>query len=69
MITKEEQKRIEDMFKNRMITLKIKFRSKTFYNKQAAFFAGVLTAINEGPPYWSLAIQSGREIIEKYVIS
>jgi hypothetical protein len=74
----EDKKRIltvlEESFKERCISLRIKFRSKAFYNEQAAYFVGAMNTlmtlgiINEPIAHWSLYIMSGREIVEYKLI-
>src|SRR5690606_8937045 len=62
---------IEDRFRERCNALGLKIGSKKFKEEQASYFAGVMTTllstgiIKELPPYWTIAIISGRSIIEK----
>lgn len=66
--TKEQQKRVEELFKLRCIALKIKFKSKIFYKTQLEFFIGAISVLEsteiEYPPIWFICISSNREIIE-----
>lgn len=70
-MTDELRKTIEDRFRERCNALGLKIGTKKFKEEQASYFAGVMTAllstgiITELPPYWTVAIMSGRNIIEK----
>lgn len=66
MITDIEKNRIENSFKERCISLNIKYKTKKFYEEQASFFCGASIALNINLPIWTISIMSGREIIEKY---
>lgn len=66
MITSEEVHRIETTFKERCKMFSIKYKSKKFYELQAEYFIGAMTALNINFPHWSIAIMSGREIIDTY---
>jgi hypothetical protein len=57
---------IEKMFKDRCIAQRIRYESKRYYESQADFFAGVMTALNELLPYWTICCTSDRPIIEPY---
>jgi len=70
-MTKEQRTEIEEVFKQRCISLNIKYKSKAFYSEQAAYFVGAMKAlmvvgkITDFPDaYWSITILSGREIVE-----
>ena len=61
-ISKEERKRIEDMFIKRMRLQYINKGTKKYLNAQAEFFSGAMTALNIADAPWSVAIMSGRVI-------
>lgn len=69
VISKEEQDRIEEIFKARCIGQRIKYESKTFFNIQVEFFSGAMAALNKVPPIWSIYIMSGRPIIKLYKLN
>lgn len=64
MITKEEQERIEEAFKDRMKIQGVKYKSKDFYKRQVEFFSGACATLNEIPVKWGMCLMSGREIVE-----
>lgn len=62
----EERDRIESAFMERMKSQHIKHTSIKYYQAQAEFFVGVCVGLNiEPPPYWSICIMSGRDIVEE----
>lgn len=69
VINKKEQEKILNMFSKRVKALGLKRGNKSYYREQAAFMAGVWTALGlQGkfiPPYWQLCCMTNREIIEK----
>lgn len=60
--------RVEDAFKKRMITQRIKYKSNIFYKSQVEFFSGAMATLNEVSLHWYFSIISDREIIDAYKI-
>ena len=60
------KERIEAAFSSRCISLDIKYKTKKYYEEQAAFFIGAMIALDINFPYWIVCISAGREIIKPY---
>lgn len=64
--TKEQIKKIEEVFIQRCIHNNVKYKSKKYYEYQQEFFCGAMALLEIPIPKWFISIISNREIVEKY---
>ena len=63
-LSKAARKRVETDFAARMVKDGVRWGTKTYLHAQYLYFTGAMVALHVLPPYWTICLMSGREILK-----